>query len=250
MEPITWALIAAGAGLFLYAKSKTTSLSSTQTGAGNNPSTGTSGSESTTSVTTSNGGTVYPYVTSGAPDFPSVYNQQYYLQYIYPNMQKANPNILNPNYTLTANDAAQYILNYDNVNTWANLPSTLNSSQVSAQGGGILGACRYHWKTYGVPQQRTFLWLYPPDTTAYVAPPGKSSSGSIFSTILSDVASVAGAAISLAGINDIQLNALDIELLVNGCAIVKNSIGLFANEDPGLVSLIDNRIDEVLTQIA
>jgi hypothetical protein len=242
MDPVTMAAIAAALGLVVFAKSKSSSASAPAAGSGS----------STTPVTTSNGGTVYPYVTPGAPNFPATYNQSYYETYIRPNMIKADPNILNANYVLTRDEAAQYLANYDGVNTWANLPATINSAQVAAMGQGatVYGACIYHWKQSGIPDKRTFLWLYPPDTSAYVAPPGKSSSGSLFSSILKDVGEVAGAAIAIAGPNDSQLNPYDIELIVTGSAIVKNSIGLFANADPTLVSLIDNRLDQVLTSIS
>lgn len=248
---IPWLIGGLGA-FFLISKAGTSgSLTSSTGGAGVAPA-GSAGStpngDSTGPVqTTSNGGTVYPYVTKGAPNFPTSYNQQYYLSYIYPNMVAANPNVTNPNYSLTPNDAAQYLSNYADLDQWAALPSTLNSKQIAGYGGGTLGAARFHWANNGVPEKRTFLWLYPPDQTNYVAPAGKASSGSTFTTILKDVTSVAGAAIALAGPNDPGLNNTELELIVTGGAVVKNMLPLFANADNNLVTLIDNRLDQILT---
>lgn len=245
MDPITLAAIAAALGLVVFAKSKSSTSTSAQAGANITPTTA-----STPPAKTANGGTVYPYVTPGAPNFPPTYNQLYYIQYIRPNMIVADPNICNAQYRMTRDEAAQYLLNYDGVNTWANLPSVLNSKPVIAMGQGstVYGACLYHWSQSGIPDQRTFLWLYPPDSSAFVPGPTSSSSG-LFSSILKTVGEVAGAAIAIAGVNEDNLTNDDVELIVTGSAIIKNSIGLFAIADPTLVSLINNRLDEVLTQI-
>ena len=191
----------------------------------------------------------YPYLVTGAPALPSSYSQAYYLSYIYPAMVKANPNVTNPSYTLTSGDAAQYMANYQDVSTWANLSSTINSKQA---GGTVLGALQYHWHTYGVPQQRTFLWLNPPDTAAYVpaqSNPNSSGSSSTFSDILSTAGTVASYAIALAGPqNQGSLNDLDIETIVTASAVIKNILPFYKNSNNSFVVSFDNELDQILTR--
>ena len=176
--------------------------------------------------------------TAGAPPAPTSYNQAYYLQYQYPAMVAQDPNITNPNYTLTQAQANQYLQNYLELQQWI---TTVVPKPFATQ----LAALQYHWKTYGVALKYTYLPLIPPKNANWTPPPANansSGSSSTFSTILGAATSI----IALLGDKQ-RLNDADLELLFNGCAVAKNIVPLYMKADPRMSVLINQKMDEVLT---
>src|SRR5579862_9280055 len=93
---------------------------------------------------------------SGIPVSPTgVWNQQWYLTYQYPAMAALDPNILNPNYVMSDAEAQQYINNYYDLS-----PQFLNAAP-AYWGTTPLNRARYHWRSFGAPEKRTFLPLVP-----------------------------------------------------------------------------------------
>lgn len=204
-----------------------------------------SGKISTPSVTTAITSTS-PTV-PGAPAVPATFNKSYYLAYQYPAMLAANPNVGNPNYTLTQAEASQYLANYlDLQQFFQNNAPGFNGVPKS----DVLASLQYHWKVFGVPEQRTFLPLMPQSNVPYVYPPvpAKPVSSGGFLSVLGDIAKIAAPVVAILGIDDRRLNAQEVEVLVSGSAIIKNILPFYLNSDKQLVTLIDNKVNELLTQ--
>lgn len=169
----------------------------------------------------------------------STYSQAYYLASIYPAMKIQDPNILNPSYTLTAAEAQQYYNNYSDLQQWF---KQMGSTHVpGCATGDLTCTMQYHWKLYGVPEQRTFLPLVPPDgISVYVPPPSnKSSSGG--SSTISSIISVVGTVAALFGVD--RLNDKDLEIIFTGSALAKQILPLYNNN---FSTIIDNKINQVL----
>jgi len=189
--------------------------------------------------------TTYPYLVAGAPALPNVFNQAYYAQYIRPAMVAANPNVNNPGYVLNQTDATNYMANYTDVQEWANSPSVLAENQT---GHSVLGACQYHWHTYGVPDQRTFLPLPWNDPAVWIPPPVNPKSSGSGST-LKTIATVASVAAMFIGPNDV-LNDTEINLLVTSAAITKKILPFYLQVAPDLVASINSKLDSLISQYA
>lgn len=193
----------------------------------------------TATVVTPGGAITVP----GAPAPPASYSDAYYLAYQYPAMVAANPNITNPNYTLTASEANQYMQNYLELQQW--LPTVVPHSFPNNQ-----AALQFHWKTYGVAQKYTFLPLIPPKNANWVHPPTTASSsggGFPWSTVLTTAATVAIAIIGPGPQQIRRLNDAEIDLIINGSAIAKHIVPLYAQADHKLAVAIDNKINELIT---
>jgi hypothetical protein len=189
-------------------------------------------------------GTTYPYLVTGSPALPPAYNQQYYAQFIRPAMVAANSNVNNPGYTLSPVDVANYMANYTDVAQWANNtgPSGGARHQTPAQ------AAQYHWKTFGVPDQRTFLPLPWNDPGQWVPPPANSnSSGS--GSVLKTVGTVASLVGMFLGPDD-KLNDAEIDLIVTSAAIIKKILPFYLDVAPELVHSIDFKLDNLISQYA
>jgi hypothetical protein len=177
----------------------------------------------------------------GAPPAPATYNQAYYLAYQYPALIAANPNLLNPNYQLSATDAGNYLANYTDIQQWAN-------TVVPKPFGTLQQALQYHWTTYGVPDKRSFVPFAPPDNANWVPPPAQpksSGSSSTFSSILGTVASVG---IAVLGVTDnTRLNDADLQLLYTGGGVAKDIAAMYHNVNPDLSWAVYAKINEILT---
>jgi hypothetical protein len=215
----------------------------------------------------------YPYLISGAPAIPSAFDKTYYLTYIRPAMVAVNGNVNNPGYTLSATDCANYLANYTDLQTWVKLPATIAATW---SGHTVNGALIWHWHTYGVANQRTFLPLPWNDPTAFVPAPvsPKSSGGSgFFSTILKVATITTGAVLEVTsagaltpivapatsaaltaesaihGPGDI-LTDDEISLIITSAAITKKILPFYLEVAPDLVDSIQNKLDILISEYA
>lgn len=196
---------------------------------------------STTATTTTTGS----LTTEGAPPPPATWSLAYYQQYQYPAMLKANPNVGNAAYTLTTAEAQQYIANYQDLQQWVALSST-----VPKEFPTTIAAAQFHWHTFGPPEQRTFLPLIPQATGNYVPAPANSNSsgsGSTTSTLISTLGSLA---IAFLGVNDPQpiMNDTEVAILINGSAIGLNILPLYYGAPDGLAMEIEDLNTALLKQ--
>lgn len=159
----------------------------------------------------------------------------------YAQLVQANPNLMNPNYLMTAAEQQQYLSNYQDLQT--GLPQW-----VSAHTGGVntlTDAINRHWRTYGVAEQRVFVPMQPRSGAAYippVTPPKPTSSGSNW---VSTGLSIATAVIGLLGPNDQLLNNGEVQVLVTGGAVIRDILPMFMSADP-LAGAIDQKLTDVL----
>jgi hypothetical protein len=213
--------------------------------------------------------TSYPYLINGAPlPMPSVFNQAYYLTYIYPAMIAQNSNVSNPAYTLSQTDAINYLANYTDVSQWAN--------NASAQGGGRhdtpYQAAVYHWHTYGVPEQRTFLPLPWTNPAQWVPAPVKTGS-SVFGDVLKGLTVVGAgvlevasagtltpvvaptAALALSAESSIKGTCPvpsddELQILFTGAWVLTNILPYYNQTNKKVVKQINNTLHSLLNQYA
>lgn len=178
----------------------------------------------------------------GAPTPPLTYNDAYYKTYQYPALVKANPNLINSNYQLTATDAANYLNNYLELQQW--LPTVLKNFNNSQQ-----QALQYHWSHYGVPQQYSFIPFVPPKNANWIPPPpNPNSSGS--SGVLSTVGTVASIAAMFLGPNDQVLNDGEVELIVTMSPVTNDILKFYLKSDKPLVDSIQQKLNELIVEYA
>lgn len=175
-----------------------------------------------------------------------------------------HPNLLNPKYQLSQNELNQYVANYTDIRqgvaTW---PGGLSNANIQK-----------HWTQYGVPNQRIFLPLVPISAPPYIPPPPspKTTSGSGIWGTLAKVATIAAGGIltvasagtltpliaagtsaaltaesAIHGPGDL-LTDEELNILVTSSAITKKILPFYLEVAPELVSLIENRIDFLLSQ--
>lgn len=190
----------------------------------------------------------YPYLVQGSPlPIPNPMVKAYYLAYIYPAMKVANPNIANPSYQLTTSEAQQYGANYQSIQVWANDVVNIHKQPHMTD---IITAYKFHWKTYGVVDQNTFLPLPAVFPNDYVVAPvvPKAKSGNFLSSALSVLGTAAQIAVKIVGVNDDDdtLTDGDVELLVTGNYIVSNMLPMFAKDDRALSVAIGDKINSVI----
>jgi hypothetical protein len=182
-------------------------------------------------------------IRGGSGDFYTVSN--------YAALLSADPNLGNPQYQMSAAENAQYIANYQDLQTGLAL---------FVQQGGVNGfkfntmpaAAQYHWTYYGCSEKRIFLPLQPPSTAAYVAPPpppksataAKPTTQSWITTGLQ----VAGTLAMLLGPNDPQLSTGDLYVLLNASGIIKNILPFYLQADGILVDSIENKMNSLIAQ--
>lgn len=186
----------------------------------------------------------YPYLVPGAPPLPASWDFNYFHTYEYPAMQKADPEILNPNHVLTSAEAAQYKANYQDVQEWLNVVT--GAGQQFA--GNPMAALQYHWNKAALPDSRTFLPLLPPATAgSYVPPPpvnpNSSGGGQAF---LTDALSIAGTVAMFLGTGDAVLTDYDCAVLINGAAIVTEILPMYYIDSRALN--IENKLTALLIQ--
>lgn len=178
-------------------------------------------------------------------------NGSYYTVSNYAALIAANPNLANPNYQLSPAENAQYIANYQDLQT---------GLAIFVAQGGVNGvkfntmqaAAQYHWTNYGPQTQRIFVPMQPPSTAAYVPPPvapKAASSGNFLSDALSVATKVVPIVAAIAGeYNAPQLNDADVELLFTSAAIIKQILPFYAGSDIVQVNRIDTTLDNLLIQ--
>lgn len=179
----------------------------------------------------------------GAPAAPASYNDQYYKTYQYPAILAAYPQVGNPNYVLTPTDAQNYLNNYLELQQW--VPTVVGSGKKYSNAQAAL---QWHWKTYGVPYQYSFIPFTPPKNANYVPAPAvakSSGSSSTFDDILKGVGTAVTVVASLAGPGD-GLNDTQLVLLLNGGGVLKNILPLYANDDRQHVMAIEQAFDSVI----
>lgn len=178
--------------------------------------------------------------TSNAPAAPAVFSTAYYLQYQYPAMLAANPNIGNPSYTLTPAEANQYLSNYLDIAQWAGtvVPKQFPTTQAAAQ---------YHWKTYGVAEKRTFLPLIPQDRSTYTPAQsnGNTSGGGDW---VGEALQIAGTVAAFFGTTDLLLNNKEAEVVITGSAVAMGILPFYYNQPGSLALNIDDRLNTIVKQ--
>ena len=188
-------------------------------------------------------------------------NGSFYTVANYSDLAAADPNLLNPKYQLSPIEAQQYYNNYSDLQEWYSIP------YVAAKFGNVQSAMQYHFSTYGCAGKRIFLPLVPPSNANYINPPPqpKSSGSGILGTLLKIGTGVAGTLLApvtggaslvaasaavqaenalIHGIN--SLNDDELAIAFKGAAIAKSILPYFASANPKAVTIINNRIDDVL----
>lgn len=224
---------------------------------------------SRSSAATPAAGTNFSSTIPGAPAPPLVYNDSYYKTYQYPALVAANPNLLNPNYQLTAQDATNYYNNYLELQQWWN-------GEANKQFPSLQAALQWHWKNAGVPLQYSFVPFTPPKNVNWTPPPPKpkSTGSGVFSTILKAVTIAAGGVVTVAtggaaaplvaagesavltaesaihGIDDGLLNDADIELITTMAPITEKIIEFYRKSDPTLVNSISIGLTNLVSTYA
>lgn len=175
-------------------------------------------------------------------------NGSFYLCSNYAQLAAANPNLNNPNYTMSAAEASQYLANYSDLQTA--IPAWIGHKMINGTTPkNIQQASQCHWNEYGCAEKRIFLPLTPPSTAAYIPPPATSASGggSFLSSALGVVTAVLPYAAALLGETP-KLNDTDLQLVFTGGAVINDILPLFAANDPILVGDIQTRLTSVLKQ--
>lgn len=193
-------------------------------------------------------------VIPAAPVSNGLWNNAYYLQYQYPQLQILNPNILNPNHMLTDAEAQAYLNNYldlqQGLPTWP--AQTGANAKYNLEGGNLYDKARSHWGQFGVPQQRSFYPFTPVSTLGYVYPTtttaSKSSGGGIFGDILGVVKVAAPVVAALAGVPAPGITNEGVDAMANGAAIALAILPMYYNASPTLSMNAEEGIKSTLTQ--
>jgi hypothetical protein len=225
-------LYVGGAGLlaWLFLKPKTSALAT----------------NSTTPGQTLQPGDPYPFViAANHPPVPTSWNYAYYLQYIYPAMTAANPNVANPNYQLSASELAQYLSNYSDLRGW------LNSGIIPHPFANQNAALQSHWTHNGVAESRSFMPFLPTTTAPYTPPPANANTSGGGSWI-TDALKVAGTVVAVIagtdGSTTVLLNDREAEVLIEGSDIGLEMLKFYYNETNGLALAIEEKNLELLKQ--
>jgi hypothetical protein len=161
-------------------------------------------------------------------------------QYAY--AQSINPNIGNPNYTLSDAEVQQYLANY--LDLRQGLPTWIGQDK------SLPNAARHHWKQYGAFEKRVFLQFMPPAQKAYVPAPSNpnssNSSGGGGCSWCSTALTVAGTVVAMLGVDPI-LNDMEIETLFAGSAILKEILPMFPQSQ---TANMNERLDILLEKYA
>lgn len=180
------------------------------------------------------------YLLAGSPAPPLVYSKPYFVAYELPAHILVNPNVALSSYTLTPAEAQQYMQNYLDIAQFANQATSVK------KWGSPTAAAQYHWHTYGVADQRSFLPINPPDGAPYLQPvANKNASGSAW---VGTALTIAASVVKLLGPNDPQLNQAEAQTLITGAAIMKEILPYYYKTDPKLANAIAARLDGLLKQ--
>lgn len=169
----------------------------------------------------------------------------------YAQLAQAVPNLLNPNYQMSAGENAQYLGNYldlqQGLQTWIGHKQLNGVKPVN-----MAQAAQCHWTVYGCAEKRIFLPLQPPSNVPYTPPPANPKSGSgsaILSTALGIATKAAPLLLALLGPGepDPKLNDGELQLLFTGGAILKDLLPMFMTNDGQLATGIDQHFTALLT---
>lgn len=186
----------------------------------------------------------YPYpILPGAPTPPVTFDNAYYLQWEYPAMLAANPNVGNPNYQLSPVEAAQYLDNYTDLTQWVTtvIPKNFPSQQSAAQ---------FHWTHNGVPEKRSFRPFLPTDRNNYIPPPANANSSGSGSTLTTALGVAAKVAPLLVLLGDGTLNDTEIAVLMNGSAIGLDLLPYYFSATDGHAASAMGCMEDLLKQYA
>lgn len=181
-------------------------------------------------------------------------NGSYYTCSNYNTLAKADPNLLNPNYTLTAAQQSTYLSNY--LDLQQGLPAWIGNviPGTKTKITNLPMAIQVHWKTNGCAQQRIYYPLQPASGAAYVAPPANpKSSGGGSSWIGSAISAAATIIVAVAGPDDTisqPLNNAEVNLVITSAAVIKNLLPFYLQVNPELVHSINNRVDSLVSHYA
>jgi hypothetical protein len=208
-----------------------------------------------------------PVIPNAPQLVPLTWNAAYYQQYQYPALVALNPQIQNSSYQLTSTDAVNYLNNYLELHEWL-ATGVVDGKRFKTQ----QQALQWHWTTYGVPYQYSFVPFVPPKNVNWVPPPpNPKASTSVFGTILRITTVVAGATLEIAsagtltpivapatgaalavegtihGVPNDALNAEEIDIIVMSAAIIKKILPFYLISQSTRVNSIANKIDFLLT---
>lgn len=173
-------------------------------------------------------------------------NGSFYTVSNYNQLVAANPNLSNPNYQMSAAENAQYLANYQDLQT--GLPTWVGQKMLDGQTATSLTmAIQGHWRIYGCAEHRIFVPMQPPSGAAFIPPPANPKSSGGGSSWVSTALGIATTLVGILGEPE-QLNNADCQMLFTMSAVVKDILPLYDQADPLLTRLIDNRMTTLLNQ--
>jgi hypothetical protein len=189
----------------------------------------------------------------------------------YDTLVSENPNLGNPGYVMTAEENAQYLLNYLDLRQWDYSYGPAFQGP-PLKGQSIAQAAQWHWQNHGCAEKRVFCILEPPSMIPYAgAQPTKHTSA--FGEVLKIATVVAGSAIEIAsagtataivapataaalaaesaikGTTDAPaLSSLDSEILFTGAGILIDILPYYNQAAKKSVKLINTKLHLLLNQ--
>lgn len=175
-------------------------------------------------------------------------NGSFYTCSNYSQLAAADPNLMNPNYQMTAAQAQQYLANYSDLST--GLTTWIGQKQPdNVVPANINQAAQEHWKYFGCAEKRIYYPLSPPSTAAYIPPPANAAAKSSGGSWVTSALSIAGTVVGLLGTQE-QLTAADCQALFTMSAVIKDILPLYEQADPVLTRAIEVKLNSVLSQYA
>lgn len=169
----------------------------------------------------------------------------------YPAVIASDNRQVNSNYTLTDQEADQYIENYWDIEQWIHTFGIATNNQAAYR-----DKARYHWQHNGVAEKRIFVPLIPKSNAPYIPPPPapKKSTLTTIESILSPVTSLISTGVnvvklaSAAGINGFPQDMEDetLQTLVCGGYILKNILKFYVNSNLNSVVLIEAKLSSII----
>lgn len=176
-------------------------------------------------------------------------NGSFYLCSNYAQLAAADPNLMNPNYQMTAAQVNVYLSNY--LDLQQGLPGWIGQKDLRGIKSSTLNQCaQEHWSIYGCAEKRIFYPMQPVSSAAYIPPPPAPKSSGGGSSFLSTALSIAGSVVALLGDETPVLNDADIQLLFTMSAVIKDILPLYSKADPLLTAAIEQKLNSVLNQYA
>lgn len=176
-------------------------------------------------------------------------NGSFYTVNNYAQLLAANPNLGNPNYTLSPAESSQYLANYSDLQT--GLPTWVGQKMLDGTTASNLSmAIQGHWRIYGCAEKRIYLPLQPPSTAAFIPPPANPKSSGGGSSVLGTALGVATSILPLLlGVDtDPRLSNAEIQVLMTGGAILNDILPLYVPGQPVAAKQAQLRLSDLITQ--